>query len=180
MANGSCRLFQFPQGPRRGRWVASALTLLLSLCIGTLGRVPPLEAQDHTRAEGLRSRIAAYWEARITERYEEEYGFLDPLIREQLPLPTFIEARQYYHVRAFRILAVETEGSLARARVSFTFEVILPNPLDVAAPRLKALGPEEEVVVENWVKREGTWYKTLARPPGMGGGWWPSRGPIFS
>lgn len=168
------------QGLPRRRWVVIALAFGLNLWIGTPVRVPAQEAQDGTKTEALRSRITAYWEARVAKRYEEEYGFLDPLVREQLPLPAFIEARQYFHVRAFRILGVETEGSVAQVRISFTFEVILPNRVEADVPPIKALGPKQEELVEEWVEREGTWYKTLTRPPVMGGGFWPLGSPIFS
>lgn len=162
--------------------MAATTALCLGLWIGVTIGLPDAQAQDGTTAEVemLRSRIHAYWEARVAESYEEEYEFLDPLIRGRLPLPRFIQIRRPYHVRAFRVLAVDREGSLARVRVTFTFEVIVPNPVEAGAAPVTVVGPKQEELVEDWVERQGTWYKIFTLPPWLGGGFGPSRGLIFS
>jgi hypothetical protein len=113
----------------------------------------PVAAQEPAQADpeaGLKARAQAFWEARIKEDYAAQYGLLEPKVRREMSLTNYIQAQgplQYLEARIEGIQIDEAKGVLTvRTRVRIRHPLLERQP-------------QETVVREAWVKRQGEWYR---------------------
>ena len=98
----------------------------------------------------LKARGQAFWGARIKEDYAAQYGLLEPKVRRQMSLTDYIQAQgplQYLEARIEGVQIDEAKGILT---VRTLIRIKYP-PLDQRK--------QEIVVREEWVKRQGEWYR---------------------
>jgi len=113
----------------------------------------PLVAQEPAkveREESLKARGQAFWEARIKEDYAAQYGLLEPKVRRQMSLTNYIQAQgplQYLEAQIERVQIDEAKGVL-----TVRTQIRINHPL---LERQK----QQLVVQEEWVKRQGEWYR---------------------
>jgi hypothetical protein len=113
----------------------------------------PVAAQETAKAEpeaGLKARGQAFWEARIKEDYAAQYGLLEPKVRREMSLTNYIQAQgplQYLEARIEGVQIDEAKGVL-KVRTLIRIKHLLLE-------RQK----QEMVVQEEWVKRQGEWYR---------------------
>lgn len=125
------------------------LGALLSLTFLAL----PLVAQETAkvdRDESLKARGQAFWEARIKEDYAAQYGLLEPKVRRQMSLTNYIQAQgplQYLEAQIEKVQIDEAKGVL-----TVRTQIRIRHPL---LERQK----QQIVVQEEWVKRQGEWYR---------------------
>jgi hypothetical protein len=143
---GVDRCWRCPQARVRLRNPLGALVCLALLTL-------PLAAQETAKAEpeaGLKARGQAFWEARIKEDYAAQYGLLEPKVRRQLSLTNYIQAQgplQYLEARIEGVQIDEAKGVLTvRTLIRIRYPLL---------DRQK----QEMVVHEEWVKRQGEWYR---------------------
>jgi hypothetical protein len=135
-----------PQARRRPRALLGAL-----LCLALLAL--PLAAEEIAKAEpdvGLKARGQAFWEARIKEDYAAQYGLLEPKVRRQLGLTDYIKVQGPLQYLEARIEGVKIDEAKAVLTVRTMIRIKYP-PLDQRK--------QEIVVREEWVKRQGEWYR---------------------
>jgi|SRR5882724_5068906 len=143
---GVDRGWRCPQARLKPRFLLGALVGLALLAL-------PLAAQETAKAEpdaGLKARGQAFWEARIKEDYAAQYGLLEPKVRRQLSLTNYIQAQgplQYLEARIEGIQIDESKGVLTVRTL-----IRIRHPL---LERQK----QEVAVHEEWVKRQGEWYR---------------------
>ena len=130
----------------RPRSLLGALVCLALLAL-------PLAAQETVKVEpevGLKARGLAFWEARVKEDYAAQYGLLEPKVRREMNLTNYIQGQgplQYLEARIEGVQIDEAKGILTvRAMIR------IKHPL---LERQK----QEVVVHEEWVKRQGEWYR---------------------
>ena len=134
------------QARRRPRALLGAL-----LCLALLAL--PLAAEEIAKAEpdvGLKARGQAFWEARIKEDYAAQYGLLEPKVRRQLSITDYIKVQGPLQYLEARIEGVKIDEAKAVLTVRTLIRIKYP-PLDQRK--------QEIVVREEWVKRQGEWYR---------------------
>jgi hypothetical protein len=126
---------------------------LLGALVGVALLAWPLAAEEMTRAEpdvSLKARGQAFWKARIQEDYAGQYGLLEPKVRRQMTLTNYIQAQgplQYLEARIEGITIDEAKAVLTvRTRIRIRHPLLERQPQDV-------------VIHEEWVKRQGEWYR---------------------
>jgi hypothetical protein len=135
-----------PQARRRPRALLGALVGLALLAL-------PLAAEEVAKAEpdvGLKGRGQAFWEARIKEDYAAQYGLLEPKVRRQISVNDYIKMQGPLQYLEARIEAVTIDEAKAVLTVRTLIRIKYP-PLDQRK--------QEIVVREEWVKRQGEWYR---------------------
>jgi hypothetical protein len=113
----------------------------------------PLAAQEATREDpeaGLKARGQAFWEARVQEDYAAQYGLLEPKVRRQMSLTNYIQGQGPLQYLEARIEGVQIDEAQAMLTVRTLIRIKYP-PLDQRK--------QEIVVREQWVKRQGEWYR---------------------
>jgi hypothetical protein len=135
--------------PHATRWRRAGLGALACLVLLTL----PLAAQETAKTEteaALQARGQAFWEARITEDYAAQYGLLEPKVRRQMSLTDYIQGQGPLRYLEARIEGVQIDE--AKAVLTVRTLIRIKHPL---LERQK----QEMVVQEEWVKRQGEWYR---------------------
>jgi hypothetical protein len=135
-----------PQARRRPRALLGAL-----LCLALLAL--PLAAEEIAKAKpdaGLKARGQAFWEARIKEDYAAQYGLLEPKVQRQLSLTDYMKVQGPLQYLEARIEGVQIDEAKAVLTVRTLIRIKYP-PLDQRK--------QEIVVREEWVKRQGEWYR---------------------
>ena len=126
---------------------------LLGALLGLALMALPLAAEEIATAEpdaSLKTRGQAFWGARISEDYAAQYGLLEPKVRRQLSLSDYIKAQGPVHYLEARIEGVKIDQAKAVLTVRTLIRIKYP-PLDQRK--------QEIVVREEWVKRQGEWYR---------------------
>jgi hypothetical protein len=143
---GVDRGWRWPHVRGRPRFLLGALVGLALLAL-------PLAAQETAKTEheaGLKARGQAFWDARIKEDYAAQYGLLEPKVRRQMSLTSYIQGQgplQYLEAHIEKVQTDEAKGVLTvRTRVR------------IRHPLLERRN-QELVVHEEWVKRQGEWYR---------------------
>jgi hypothetical protein len=157
-------MFDWRQWRREGNWrgverdwrdqrarrrTRALLGALLSLALLAL----PLAAEEIAKAEpdvGLKARGQAFWQARIKEDYAAQYGLLEPKVQRQLSLTDYIKVQGPLQYLEARIEGVKIDEAKAVLTVRTLIRIKYP-PLDQRK--------QEIVVREEWVKRQGEWYR---------------------
>jgi len=127
--------------------------VLLGALMGLALLALPLAAQEAAKAMpevGLKTRGQAFWEARVKEDYAAQYGLLEPKVRRQMSLINYIQAQgplQYLEARIEGVQIDEAKGVLTVRTL-----IRIKHPL---LERQK----QELVVHEEWVRRQGEWYR---------------------
>jgi hypothetical protein len=112
-----------------------------------------LAAEETATAEpeaGLKARGQAFWEARIKEDYAGQYALLEPKVRRQMSLTNYIQAQGPLQYLEARIEGVTIDE--AKAVLTVRTKIRIKHPL------LERRN-QELVVREEWVKRQGEWYR---------------------
>jgi hypothetical protein len=121
------------------------------VCVALLAL--PLAAEELAKATpevGLKARGQAFWEARVKEDYAAQYGLLEPKVRRQLSLTDYIQAQGPLQYLEAHIEGVTIDEAKAVLTVRTLIRIKYP-PLDQRK--------QEMVVKEEWVKRQGEWYR---------------------
>jgi hypothetical protein len=143
---GIDRGWRCPQARLRVRFLLGALVGLTLLAL-------PLAAEEIAKVEpdvGLNARSQAFWAARIKEDYAAQYGLFEPKVRRELSLADYIKGQGPVQYLDARIEGVTIDEAKALLTVRTLIRIKYP-PLDQRK--------HEIVVREEWVKRQGEWYR---------------------
>jgi hypothetical protein len=135
-----------PHARLRHRAMLGALACLALLTL-------PVAAQETAKAEpeaGLKARGQAFWEARIKEDYAAQYGLLEPKVLREMSLTNYIQAQG-----PLQYLEAHIEG----AQIDEAKGVLKVRTLIRIKHPLLERQKQEVVIQEEWVKRQGEWYR---------------------
>jgi hypothetical protein len=113
----------------------------------------PLAAEELAKAApetALKARAQVFWEARVQEDYASQYSLLEPKVRRQMSLTNYIQAQgplQYLEARIEGVQIDEAKGVLT-----------VRTLIRIKHPLLERQN-QEIAVQEEWVKRQGEWYR---------------------
>jgi hypothetical protein len=127
--------------------------VLLGTLVGLVLLALPLMAQETATAEpeaGLKARGQAFWEARVKEDYAGQYALLEPKVRREMSLTNYMQAQGPLQYLEAWIEGVTIDE--AKAVLTVRTRVRIKHPL------LERRN-QELVVREEWVKRQGEWYR---------------------
>lgn len=136
--------------------IALLLTLLMSSCAGLSGK-PKLSPE-----EALRSRVAAYWDARVAGAPEKAYEILEPDARKTISLGSYCRKTGNSIILSYKIhdIKLDPQGSEAMVRVERSFR-IRPGAIPINIDKTL-----EQTGNEPWVLVDGEWYMVYS-PPGV-------------
>jgi glucan-binding YG repeat protein len=113
----------------------------------------PLAAEELAKAApetALKARAQVFWEARVQEDYAAQYSVLEPKVRRQMSLTNYIQGQgpiQYLEAQIEGVRIDEAKGVLT-----------VRTLIRVKHPLLERQS-QQIVVHEEWVKRQGEWYR---------------------
>jgi hypothetical protein len=120
---------------------------------GQLPKLPPhLRRTDEEAA--LSQRVHAFWLAKEKQDWARIYQFLDPAFRKQTTESQFLQRKAYFEYLSHRLEWTEVIDDQGRIKVAYTSKL--------NDPTLTKLEPKEEIVIEEWVKVDGQWYRRTA------------------
>lgn len=111
----------------------------------------PPKARDTEEDARLAARIEALWKHTERGDWRSVYDFLDPKYRAANTIEQHMARRAKYLYSSSKLVWVETQGTVGRAKVSFQQKL--------NDPTLTKLEPEEKTLVEEWIKVDGQWYR---------------------
>ena len=132
------------------------LALLFASCGGLLNKT------TMSPEEALRSRVIAYWDARVKGSPEKAYELLDPDSRKATSLDSYTRRTSHSVILSYKIhdINVDLKKNEGTVRVEHSFR-IRPGTIPVNSP--DALNHTAD---DLWVLVDGQWYKSYS-PPGM-------------
>jgi len=130
------------------------LILMLTACTGLLqtSRVPSEEA--------LRSRVSAYWDARVQGSPEKAYELLEPKAKEVTSLGAYYNRTNKSDILSYEIQNIDMhlEDNEAMVRLKRSFK-IKPGAIPINVDKIL-----EQTSEDRWVFIDGKWYSAYAFP----------------
>jgi len=121
--------------------------------------LPTIPEAPATRDAGeekrLRERYEQTWQARVRRDWERVYQFSDPRDHGIVDLDDFAESEALFEYIRHDVYWVQVIGDNGKIRVNYHHKVTDPS--------LTNLPSQDLVVVENWIKVDGEWYRDLKR-----------------
>lgn len=124
----------------------------LFLCLVLAGCTLLVRSPDDTQR--LSKRVEAFMTARIQERWENAYRFLDSEFRKRTPLHEYLQIPGNNRTTAFRIETITMESGGIEASVTVRCDVL------VAGLTFSGV-PEHHL----WKKENGDWFLTVQPRP---------------
>jgi len=153
--------------------VLAGLVLALTVTFGSAQPQAPSAAgaggsgaTDDQSLATLKTRVQAYWEARVKKDYRAEYDLMEPRVRARNSPDEFGRGRTVQYLAA-QVEGAERNGNFARVAVRILVRVVAPIPSPIQ-PRT-----DSALIEDHWVLVGGAWYRsseieTGVRPP------WPT------
>jgi uncharacterized protein YchJ len=112
--------------------------------------------------EALRSRVSAYWDARVNGSPEKAYELLDPDSRKTTSLASYSQRTSHSIILSYEIhdINVDLKKNEATVRVERRFRV-RPGAIPINIPAAM-----EQTSDDLWVLVDGEWYMKYS-PPGL-------------
>lgn len=122
--------------------------------------LPPSQRRESDE-NVLRERADRFWDAREHGQWEIVYQLCDPKLREQIPLEEFLKKKSLRSYLSHSVEWVEADGDTGKTKIQYKYRML--------DPALSKLDPEEESLIEKWIRLDGVWYREV---PGVnpGGG----------
>ena len=142
-----------PSAGARGGRIARALSVTF-VALALL--VPPLVAEEAAPPEAgsagaLKARARAFWEAKVKQDYTAQVSFFEPKVKRALSVNDYIKRQgpvQYLEAHVDGVTVEEARGSVT------VLILIQLKLLQQSAPF-----KQETVIHEEWVRRDGEWYR---------------------
>lgn len=98
----------------------------------------------------LAKRVDQFWQAREADRWDLVYQFCDPQFRERVSLDEFLQKKALRAYFAHSVDWTEVSGDTGTVRLTSKYRI--------TDPALSKLDPQEDTMLEKWVKVDGVWY----------------------
>jgi hypothetical protein len=141
------------------KWSMSGIGLVfLALMFASCGVF--LNKTTMSPEEALRSRVTAYWDARVKDSPEKAYELLDPDARKATNLASYIRRTSHSSILSYKIhdINVDLKKNEGTVRVEHSFR-IRPGAIPINIP--DALNHTAD---DLWVLVDGQWYKSYSPP----------------
>lgn len=138
------------------KWHMGTILLIFFLtactCLLQTSRVPPEEA--------LRSRVSAYWDARVQGSPEKAYELLEPKAKEVTSLGAYDNRTNKSDILSYEIQNIDMhlEDNEAMVLVKRSFK-IKPGAIPININKIM-----EQTSEDRWVFIDGKWYSAYATP----------------
>jgi len=103
----------------------------------------------------LTKRANEFWEAKEKEQWGLLYGYCDPEFRKAVSQEEFLQKKARYVYVAHAVDWAEVTGDRGKVRVTC---LVRPND-----PYLSKVEPADDSSVEDWVKIDGVWYRSIPK-----------------
>jgi hypothetical protein len=113
---------------------------------------PPSMRSAADEAE-LTKRANDFWEAKEKEQWDLLYAYCDPEFRKTISKEEFQQKKAQYIYVTHSVDWAEATGDRGKVKVT---SLIRPND-----PYMSKVAPVSDSGVEEWVKIEGVWYRSL-------------------
>lgn len=122
------------------------------------GLPPRLRAKSEEKA--LAERFQQFWQARENQDAAALYELLDPAYRKQVSLQAFMKKRPFYQYLSHKLdwVEVPADSQQGHGKVSFSYKI--------NDPHVSKMPPKQEASVQDWIKVEGHWYRSVPPEPG--------------
>lgn len=115
-----------------------------------LPKLPPHLRQADEEA-ALSQRAHEFWNAKEQQDWARIYQFLDPAFRKQTTESQFLQRKAYFQYLSHRLEWTEVIDDQGRIKVAYMSKL--------NDPTLTKLEPKEKIVIEEWAKVDGQWYR---------------------
>ncbi|MBN1831468.1 MAG: hypothetical protein JW896_05090 [Deltaproteobacteria bacterium] len=102
--------------------------------------------QEKDPSEGLKGRVSAYWETRISNEFDKAYAFFDRDYRSDITMAEFIKGANV-QIKAYQITGVSLSEDQTRADVSVVYDA------EVLGRSIYGIETEDE-----WIYEDNDWY----------------------
>ena len=113
----------------------------------------------------LRDRVTIFWEARLKGDVARQYEFLEPAVKERVPLTAYVRSRGALDYRSYQVQSIHIVGEKGWVKVKSTYKL--------RVPRLAGFGPWDQEAFEVWALEDGVWHRPYNQqeaatpPPGI-------------
>ena len=126
------------------------LVLMLAICIIQCTTKSQIVKENDEAV--LRRRVQEYWSYRIKGELDKSYLYESPDYREKINIVRYINqfGRSAVKWEGFEILEIWTSGEEGHVKLNTKYRYLIPQTTKAAF---------ERAVEEQWVKKEGQWYR---------------------
>jgi hypothetical protein len=112
--------------------------------------------------ETLRERAARFWAARVASDYNTQWELLEPRGRGKITASEYAGQRGRFKYLAYQVEDASVNGYFGKVNVK-----VLVQPM--LTPGKTGIGPQTVTVPDEWVRIDGTWYRSLEQQgdPGL-------------
>jgi hypothetical protein len=103
----------------------------------------------------LTKRADDFWTAKEKEQWDILYDFCDPEFRQTISKEEFLKKKAHYIYVTHSVEWAEVTGDRGKVRVAYLFRS--------SDPYLSKLQPVGETLVEDWIKKDGAWYRLMPK-----------------
>jgi hypothetical protein len=103
----------------------------------------------------LTKRVNEFWEAKEKEQWGLLYAYCDPEYRKTVSQEEFLGKKALHVYVAHSVEWAEVTGDRGKVRVTYLIRS--------SDPYLSKAAPEDDAIVEDWVKSEGVWYRLIPK-----------------
>lgn len=120
--------------------------------------LPPV-ARATREEQTLTARLHQFWKAREQHDQATLYELLDPAYRRRVDFATFRKSRPFYQylIHTLDWVEVPLDERKGRARITFTYKLNDPS--------LSKMPPREESLMQEWIKVDEQWYRSIPTEP---------------
>jgi hypothetical protein len=101
--------------------------------------------------DSLRTRVTAFWEARLQKDHAAIYDIYEPRLHEVATPAEFLRSRGLIDYFVYSVEDVRVDGDKGSSRVRYTWK---PNH-----PSFSKLKPKDDVMEDQWMFADGEWRK---------------------
>ncbi len=120
-----------------------------------LGEVPkmPPSLRPAEEEAALTGRVDEFWDAKEKGRWDIVYEYCDPTFKGRMPAQEFLQRKALRSYLSHSIDWAEVSGDQGKVKITYSYKATDPS--------LAKLDPEEDSLVEEWVKAGGVWYRLI-------------------
>jgi hypothetical protein len=102
--------------------------------------------QKRDPSMGLKERVSAYWETRVSNEFDKAYAFFDRDYRSDVTMSEFIKGANV-QIKAYQIAGISLSEDQTRADVSVVYDA------EVLGRNIYGIETEDE-----WIYEDNDWY----------------------
>jgi len=136
--------------------------LILLAAIGSAGTASAQSPSSGPEPDiqALRTRVAAFWAARVDGDIQRQWELLEPRGRGRVTASEYAADRGGLKYMAYQVEDATVKGFFGTVKVKVLFQPVLPPS---AASR--TVPPQTSVTDDAWIRIAGVWYRRLEDAP---------------